>query len=55
MAVYVVSPNDVAERASGALTGSVEPSDEEAWNLEALKIFKEVLDGEIGQLRVGTS
>ncbi|WP_404959973.1 recombinase family protein [Streptomyces sp. 147326] len=55
MAVYVISPHDVAERASGALAGSVEPIDEEAWNLEALKIFKEVLDVEIGRLRVSTS
>lgn len=55
LAVYVISPNDVAERASGALAGSVEPSDEEAWNLEALKIFKEVLEVEIGQLRVSSS
>ncbi|MGP3686197.1 recombinase family protein [Streptomyces sp. IBSNAI002] len=55
MAVYVISPNDVAERASSALAGSVEPSDEEAWNLEALKIFTEVLEAEIGQLRVSSS
>ncbi|WP_328621407.1 recombinase family protein [Streptomyces sp. NBC_00354] len=46
MAVYVISPKDVAERASDALAGSVEPSDEEAWNLEALKTFKEALEAE---------
>ncbi|MEU6760808.1 hypothetical protein ABZ936_31405, partial [Streptomyces sp. NPDC046685] len=55
LTVYVISPKDVAERASGALAGSVEPSDEEAWNLEALKIFKEVLEVEIGHSTVGSS
>ncbi|WP_158071221.1 recombinase family protein [Streptomyces sp. CB00455] len=51
MAIYVISPNDVAERVSDVLAGSVEPSDEEPWNLEALQIFKEVLEVEIDQLR----
>ncbi|MER6256628.1 hypothetical protein ABT224_35290 [Streptomyces sp. NPDC001584] len=44
--ICVISPLDVAERVSCALARSVEPNDEEAWNLEALKIFKEVLDAE---------
>ncbi|WP_411102106.1 recombinase family protein [Streptomyces sp. cmx-4-9] len=45
--VYVIAPNEVAERASGALTGSVDPGDEEAWNLEATKIFREMLEAEM--------
>ncbi|MFE5968414.1 recombinase family protein [Streptomyces sp. NPDC056463] len=48
VAVHVITPTDVAERVGEARTGSVEPSDEEAWNLEALKIFREVLGGEMG-------
>ncbi|MFB0626477.1 hypothetical protein [Streptomyces sp. AB3(2024)] len=55
MTVYVISPGDVAKRVSGALAGSVEPGDEEAWNLEALKIFNEVLEEEIGQFGVSSS
>ncbi|WP_328963268.1 recombinase family protein [Streptomyces virginiae] len=51
IAVHVISPNDVAERASDALAGSVDPADEEAWNLEALKIFNKVLGAEIDELR----
>ncbi|MFD9303104.1 recombinase family protein [Streptomyces sp. NPDC060048] len=51
MAIYVISPNDVAEKASDALAGSVESSDEKGWNLEALKIFKEALEVGIDQLR----
>lgn len=43
VAVHVISPSDVAERASSALGRSIEPGDEEAWNLEALEIFKQVL------------
>nr|WP_275432034.1 MULTISPECIES: recombinase family protein [unclassified Streptomyces] len=46
MAICIITPNDVAERASDALAESVEPSDEEAWSLEALKIFQEVLETE---------
>ncbi|MFZ3548590.1 recombinase family protein [Streptomyces sp. 4.24] len=46
VAICIITPNDVAERASDALAESVEPSEEEAWNLEALKIFKEVLEAE---------
>lgn len=55
MAVYVIAPNDIAGRVSGALNGLVEPSDEKAWNLEALKLFKELLGVEIDKLGVSAS
>ncbi|MFE2640014.1 recombinase family protein [Streptomyces scopuliridis] len=51
MAIYVISPNDVASKASDALSGDVEPSDEKEWDLQALKIFREVIEVELERIQ----
>lgn len=49
-AVYVISPDDVAGKARDALGGMLDPSDERAWDLAALKVFREIIEAEIDEL-----
>ncbi|MFI6417762.1 recombinase family protein [Streptomyces sp. NPDC050842] len=45
VAMCVIAPIDVAERTGSAPAGSVEPHDEEQWNLDAFTVFKETWEG----------
>ncbi|MFJ9773850.1 recombinase family protein [Kitasatospora sp. NPDC101157] len=46
-AVYVIPPKDIALKANTGDGPAIEPTDQQSWDLAALKIFGEILDSEI--------